>query len=111
MKASKYSTVLPVSLLVSALTVMAGAAHAQATGPKAEKGFNLSVFARAFGNYSAPDSIAVADGHVFIGYGNGNLPDGSDGESSNYAGAPFLAQRADQPRQTQDQQKTDESER
>ena len=83
MKASKHPTILPVSLLVSALTVMAGAAHAQAAGPKAENGYELGVFARGFGDYSAPDSIAVADGHVFIGYGNGNLPDGSDGKSSN----------------------------
>jgi hypothetical protein len=31
---------------------------------------------------SAPDSIAVRGNHVFIGYGNGHAPDGSDGLSS-----------------------------
>jgi hypothetical protein len=30
----------------------------------------------------APDSIAVVGGHVFIGYGDGVAPDGSDGKSS-----------------------------
>jgi hypothetical protein len=62
---------------------MSGAAHAQASGPKAERGYQVSVFTKGYGNYSAPDSIVVADGRVFVGYGNGNLPDGSDGKSSN----------------------------
>lgn len=30
----------------------------------------------------APDSIAVLNGHVFVGYGDGAAPDGSDGKSS-----------------------------
>jgi len=29
-----------------------------------------------------PDSIAVLNGHVFVGYGDGAAPDGSDGKSS-----------------------------
>ncbi|HKF51962.1 MAG TPA: hypothetical protein VKB26_06595, partial [Candidatus Acidoferrales bacterium] len=31
---------------------------------------------------SAPDSVAVLRDHVFIGYGDGHAPDGSDGKSS-----------------------------
>jgi hypothetical protein len=83
MKASKHFTILSAALLVSTIAVMPGAAHAQAASPKAEKGYTISVFTKGFGNYSAPDSIVVADGHVFIGYGNNNAPDGSDGKSSN----------------------------
>jgi hypothetical protein len=31
---------------------------------------------------SAPDSIAIVGDHVFVGYGDGHLPDGSDGLNS-----------------------------
>jgi hypothetical protein len=44
--------------------------------------YKLSVFATAPTGLSAPDSIAVLDGRVFVGYGDGHLPDGSDGLSS-----------------------------
>jgi hypothetical protein len=40
------------------------------------------VFAKAPAGLSAPDSIAVLDNHVFVGYGDGNLPDGTDGKST-----------------------------
>ncbi len=57
-------------------------ARSQAASPQAEKGYALSVFAVSPTGNSAPDSIAVYQGHIFIGYGNGNLPDGSDGKSN-----------------------------
>jgi hypothetical protein len=58
--------------------VIAGPAFAQtATAP-----YKLTVFANAPTGLSAPDSIAVLDGHVFVGYGDGHLPDGSDGLNS-----------------------------
>lgn len=79
MKAVKHLATLSTALLLSAL--IAAPAMAQA-GPKAEKGYSISVFAKSAGNYSKPDSIAVADGHVFIGYGGNGLPDGSDGKTS-----------------------------
>jgi hypothetical protein len=41
--------------------------------------YQLSVFARAPKGSSAPDSIAVFHDRVFVGYGDGHLPDGSDG--------------------------------
>jgi hypothetical protein len=45
--------------------------------------YTVSTFATGVaGTYFQPDSIAVLDGHVFIGYGNGAAPDGSDGKSS-----------------------------
>jgi hypothetical protein len=45
--------------------------------------YTISTFAAGVaGVYSAPDSIAWLDGHIFIGYGNGIAPDGSDGKSS-----------------------------
>jgi hypothetical protein len=61
--------------LLTALTVAA-----QVT-PSAT--YTVSTFATGVaGVYSAPDSIALLDGHIFIGYGNGIAPDGSDGKSS-----------------------------
>jgi hypothetical protein len=44
--------------------------------------YQLSVFANAPKGSSAPDSIAVLRDHVFVGYGDGHLPDGSDGLNS-----------------------------
>src|SRR5665213_1975086 len=44
--------------------------------------YQLTVFAKAPAGLSAPDSIAVLRDHVFVGYGDGNAPDGSDGKSS-----------------------------
>jgi hypothetical protein len=73
-----------VTTLVFALAILmisgmiAGPVLAQtATAP-----YQLTVFASAPTGLSAPDSIAVLDGHVFVGYGDGNLPDGSDGKSN-----------------------------
>lgn len=45
--------------------------------------YTVSVFATSVtGSYTKPDSIAVVGGHIFVGYGNGVAPDGSDGKSS-----------------------------
>lgn len=44
--------------------------------------YQLTVFAKAPTGLSAPDSIAILNGHVFVGYGDGHLPDGSDGLNS-----------------------------
>ncbi len=62
-------------LLLTAIT-----AFAQVT---ASVPYTVSTFASGVpGKYFAPDSIAVLGGHIFIGYGNGGAPDGSDGKSS-----------------------------
>jgi hypothetical protein len=50
--------------------------------PVVTPGFTLTVFAVPPKGSSAPDSIAVADGNIWIGYGDGHLPDGSDGLSN-----------------------------
>jgi hypothetical protein len=45
--------------------------------------YTVSTFATSVpGVYFQPDSIAVLDGHIFIGFGNNAAPDGSDGKSS-----------------------------
>jgi len=51
-------------------------------GQTATAPYQLAVFAKAPAGLSAPDSVAVLRDHVFIGYGDGHLPDGSDGLSS-----------------------------
>jgi hypothetical protein len=53
-----------------------------AQGPAASAPYQLTVFAKAPAGLSAPDSIAVLKDHVFVGYGDGHLPDGSDGKNS-----------------------------
>jgi hypothetical protein len=45
--------------------------------------YTVSPFATSVtGVYFQPDSIAAVDGRIFIGFGNGAAPDGSDGKSS-----------------------------
>lgn len=68
-----------VALILAA--VGAGGLAAAAT-PQAASSYTLSVFAAAPPGLSAPDSIAVLDDHVFVGYGDGHQPDGSDGLDS-----------------------------
>jgi hypothetical protein len=68
----------PAVLMISGMN--AGPVFGQtATAP-----YKLTVFAKpASGSgLSAPDSIAVLGDHVFVGYGDGHLPDGSDGLSN-----------------------------
>src|SRR5579863_671402 len=72
---------------LSFLALTLGIATAPASGQTASTlhavaPYQLSVFAKAPSGLSAPDSIAVLGDHVFVGYGDGHLPDGSDGLSS-----------------------------
>jgi hypothetical protein len=53
-----------------------------AVAQKAAAPYELTVFATAPAGSSAPDSIAVLRDHVFVGYGDGHLPDGTDGKNS-----------------------------
>jgi hypothetical protein len=60
------------------LTGLAASSQVVASTP-----YTVSVFTTSIpGVDFAPDSIAVLDGHVFVGYGDGAAPDGSDGKSS-----------------------------
>lgn len=72
--------VVPAVLLASLL--MSGVLAVPAFAQKAAPPYSLSVFAKAPAGLSAPDSIAVLRDHVFVGYGDGHAPDGSDGLSS-----------------------------
>ena len=75
----KRHTALSVTLLLAASVIPALAQ----SGPKAEKGYSISVFAQGVkGKYTAPDSIAVLRDRIFIGYGDGNDPTGADGKSN-----------------------------
>ncbi|HWZ55774.1 MAG TPA: hypothetical protein VNZ63_06860 [Verrucomicrobiae bacterium] len=70
--------------IVSALAalLLTGAAAGPVFGQTAAPPYQLSVFAKAPTGLSAPDSVAVLGDHVFVGYGDGHLPDGSDGLNS-----------------------------
>lgn len=70
------------ALFASAIIALCTAFAVPVRAQTAEAPYKLTVFATAPAGLSAPDSIAVLDGHVFIGYGDGHLPDGSDGLSS-----------------------------
>jgi hypothetical protein len=74
-----------VAVLAPAMVVlcaMASSAGFAQTTPQATAAYTLSVFAKAPAGLSAPDSIAVLHDHIFVGYGDGHAPDGSDGLSS-----------------------------
>jgi hypothetical protein len=64
------------------LATVGVASLAAAATPQGASSYTLGVFAAAPSGLSAPDSIAVLDGHVFVGYGDGHQPDGSDGLNS-----------------------------
>src|ERR1700680_2124773 len=68
--------------LSMAACVLAGIAASPVFAQTAMSPYQLSVFASAPSGLSAPDSIAVLRDHVFVGYGDGNAPDGSDGKST-----------------------------
>jgi len=70
----------PVSALATLL--ISGMLAAPVFGQSATAPYVLTVFANAPQGLSAPDSIAVIGDHVFVGYGDGHLPDGSDGLNS-----------------------------
>jgi hypothetical protein len=67
-----------VMICVALLTGLTASGQVVASAP-----YTVSVFATSIpGVDFAPDSIAVLDGNVFVGYGDGVAPDGSDGKSS-----------------------------
>src|SRR5579863_6680826 len=74
----KLTTIVSSLAILAMAAIIAGPAFAQtAVAP-----YQLTIFAKAPTGLSAPDSIAVLDDHVFVGYGDNHLPDGSDGLSS-----------------------------
>jgi hypothetical protein len=75
------TSALPFVALTLGMTGVSAFGQTRAT-PQAVSPYRLTVFAKAPAGLSAPDSIAVLQGHVFVGYGDGHAPDGSDGLSS-----------------------------
>lgn len=67
------------AMIFSLVVVTFASAASLAQGPQAVSPYRLSVFAAAPAGLSAPDSVAVLNDHVFIGYGDNHAPDGSDG--------------------------------
>ena len=65
-----------------ALTSVTASGEPAINVPMAEDGYTLSVFATSPAGHTKPDSIAVFEGQIYIDYGDGNAPDGSDGKSS-----------------------------
>ncbi|UVK42343.1 hypothetical protein BPNPMPFG_004014 [Mesorhizobium sp. AR07] len=74
---------LAFSLVGAAALVATGSLVARADGaPGVSPGFTLSTFVTPPAGSSKPDSLALIDGNVWIGYANGGKPDGSDGGMS-----------------------------
>src|ERR1700675_2323407 len=69
-------------VMTLATFLVSGMAAVPAVAQTATPPYQLSVFAKAPNGLSAPDSIAVLRDHVFVGYGDGNAPDGSDGKTT-----------------------------
>ena len=65
-----------------ALLTIFGIGAGPACAQTAAAPYKLTVFANTSTGLSAPDSVAVLGDHVFVGYGDGHLPDGSDGLNS-----------------------------
>ncbi len=74
--------VFSILTLTLSLTSIPASGQIPPLTPQAVSPYQLTVFAKAPSGMSAPDSIAVVGEHVFIGYGDGHAPDGSDGKSS-----------------------------
>jgi len=63
-------------------SILSGMVAVPVFGQSAAPPYQLTVFANAPTGLSAPDSIAVLGDRVFVGYGDGHAPDGSDGLNS-----------------------------
>ena len=70
------------SCLALALLLPATALAAPPPAPVPSPGFTITIFAGPLAALTAPDSIAVVGKHVWVGYGNGGNPDGSNGAKS-----------------------------
>jgi hypothetical protein len=67
--------------IVTALLVLMTPGNSAAQ-PSPVAPYSISVFATAPTGITAPDSITFSSTNIFVGYGNGHAPDGSDGKSS-----------------------------
>lgn len=69
------------AVVLAAMLLFSGLAGS-VCGQSAPAPYTLTVFAKAPSGLSAPDSIAVLNDHVFVGYGDNHDPAGLDGLSS-----------------------------
>ena len=69
-------------LLLGALAYLAALPRLALAAPVAVPPYSISVFATSQTGYSDPDDIAFDATNVFVGYGNGGMPDGSGGAMS-----------------------------
>jgi len=82
MKKISSTSALPLAALTLVISGVTLLGQTTSSTPQAVSPYQLSVFAKAPAGLSAPDSVAVRGDHVFVGYGDGHAPDGSDGLSS-----------------------------
>ena len=68
--------------LAMALLLPGAALAAPPPAPVPSPGFTITTFAGPLAGSTAPDSIAVVGNSVWVGYGNGGNPDGSNGAKS-----------------------------
>ncbi len=80
---TSFSRSFAVSMLICMAAAMAAQAQGNPPGLTVDPHYTVTIFVPPNGQYTAPDSIAVTSDRVYIGYGNGIAPDGSDGKSSN----------------------------
>lgn len=71
------------SMVATSLAALALATPAAAQPPSTFAPYSVSVFATDPPGLSAPDSVTFNATNVFVGYGNGGNPDGSDNAKSN----------------------------
>ena len=83
MNISLFGRFFAVSMIVCLAGGLTSRGQGTPPGLTVDPAYSVTIFAQPNGQYSAPDSIAVTGDRVYIGYGNGNAPDGSDGKSSN----------------------------
>jgi hypothetical protein len=69
------------TLALSGVLLLSASTLCAAAQPKPSSSYSVRVFAVGNDQYSQPDSIALANGHIFVGYGGNGLPDGSDGKT------------------------------
>src|SRR5665213_1094830 len=81
-----------VKIKSSILVVLAGLTAIGQAGaePVVSPNYSISVFATSGTGYSAPDSIAVDNGSVWVGYGNGLNGDGTIGGTSNIGSSTIV---------------------
>jgi hypothetical protein len=70
-------------LIISAAIMIAIAPASSRAQVVAVPPYSIATFANAPAGLSAPDSVTFSATSVFVGYGNGGLPDGSGGAMSN----------------------------